>query len=184
MLYCLKIQNLQESYDLYIQEYKELGVECARMLMLEGNEYIGVDGYQAAQGQLGRIQLGWNHILRHYLTLAGIESACSLSASGSAMLNVVSMMREMGFQCIGTPYGQKSKSSHRNAIIEKFPLWEYRSIVIRASISPRKAVERAVGLSLAGVGHIIIRSLVGNAIEGSTIQVLGAGLARQHRGVE
>ena len=96
------------------------------------------------------------------------------------MLNVVSMMREMGFQYIGTPYGQESKSSHRNAIIEKFPLWECRSIVIRASISPRKAVERAVGLSLAGVGHIIIRSLVGNAIEGSTIweRQLGVSDAR------
>ena len=44
-LRCLRIQDLWESYDLYTWEYEELGVECARMLMLEGNEYVGVDGY-------------------------------------------------------------------------------------------------------------------------------------------
>ena len=43
-LHCLRIQDLWESYDLYTWEYEELGVESARMLMLGGNEYVGVDG--------------------------------------------------------------------------------------------------------------------------------------------
>ena len=69
------------------------------------------------------------------------------------MLNMVSMTKEMGFQYMGALHGQESKSSHRNASIEKFPLGECRSIGIRASIAPREAVERAVGVSLAGVGR-------------------------------
>ena len=44
-LHCLRIQDLWESYDLYIWEYKELGVECARMLMLKGNKYVEIDSY-------------------------------------------------------------------------------------------------------------------------------------------
>ena len=44
-LYCLRIQDLWESYDLYIWEYEELGVEDARILMLKENEYVRVDDY-------------------------------------------------------------------------------------------------------------------------------------------
>ncbi len=55
---------------------------------------------------------------------------------------MVSMMGKMGFQHVGKPHGQESKFSHRNDSIENFLLRECRSIDIRASASPRKAVER------------------------------------------
>ena len=43
-LHCLSIQDLCAADALYTCDCEGIGVESARMAMLEGNEYVGVDG--------------------------------------------------------------------------------------------------------------------------------------------